>query len=198
MTDLARLKVSLTKHNAHKVARLLKDYPASQVFSRLDEVRAEAAQARKNLSVLPGDALPPVWSKAQALGPDAIDALVLIALVFSHHDLITAMSNASGRRGFAGKIERGRQLVGKAYTNFVRVIDQLGYSTKLEYEGVSFNLRGMFVIPGLGPVAGELLELKLLEAKWNKSNSLPQEATSLGFNNVFGVTASQLRQWKKL
>ena len=26
MTDLSRLKVSLTKHNSHKIARLLKDY----------------------------------------------------------------------------------------------------------------------------------------------------------------------------
>jgi hypothetical protein len=105
------------------------------------------------------------------------------------------MTNASKRRGFAGKIKRDRQLAGKAYTNFARVIDQLGYATKLEYEGVSFNLRGMFEIPGLGPLAGELLELKLLEANWNRSNALPEEVTRLGLEKVFGVAKVEFREW---
>ncbi len=113
MTDLGRLKVSLTKHNAHKVARLLKEYPASEVFDRLNEVHAEPAQARKNLSTLQGDVLPPVWADVQALGDDAIDALVLIAIIFSHRELIDAMSGASKRAGLAGRIERNRQLLGK-------------------------------------------------------------------------------------
>jgi hypothetical protein len=195
MTQLTRLTVSLTKHNAHKVARLLKDHPSTEVFERLPDVQAEAAQARKNLSVMAGDVLPPVWAKAQALGSDAIDALVLLAIVFSHHTLIEAMSTASERQGFSGRIVRDTQLSGKDYTNFVRVIDQLGYSTKLEYAGVSFNLKGMFEIPGLGPLVGELLELKLLQARWDRSNSLPEEATSLGFHKVFGISGKELRGW---
>lgn len=198
MTDLNRLKVSLTKHNAHKVARLLKDYPASEVFSRLDEVHAEAAQARKNLSTLTGDTLPPVWAKAQALGPDAVDALVLMAIIFSHRDLISAMSQASIRRSFSGRIERGNQLQGKAYTNFVRIIDQLGFATKLEHDGVSFSLKGMFRIPGLGALARELLELKLLEAKWNRNNRVPDEAARLQFHKVFGVSKDELKAWLSL
>jgi hypothetical protein len=198
MTDLNRLKVSLTKHNAHKVARLLKDYPAAEVFERLEEVHAEAAQARKNLSALPGDTPPPVWSKVKALGPDAIDALVLVAIIFSHRELIAAMVDASHRQGFSGRIERGKSLDGKAYTNFVRIIDQLGYATKLEYEGVAFNLKALFEISGLGILASELLELKLLEAKWTQSNSVAQEASRLGFHKVFGITAKELEGWLAL
>lgn len=198
MTDLSRLKVSLTKHNAHKIARLLKDYPAAEVFERLEEVRAEAAQARKNLSVLPGDALPPVWARAQALGPDAIDALVLAAIIFSHQDLIRAMSEASRRRGFSGRIERGNQLEGKAYTNFVRIIDQLGYATKLEPGGVTFNLKGMFGLSGLGALMHELLELKLVEAKWTRSNSVSAEAARLQFHRVFGITSKELKDWLEM
>jgi hypothetical protein len=198
MTDLNRLRVSLTKHNAHKVASLLREYPASEVFRRLEEVHAEAAQARKNLSVLPGDTLPPVWNKVQAVGPDAIDALVLVAIVFSHHDLITAMSKASGRSGLVGRIERDRQLSGKAYTNFVRIIDQLSYATRLEYKGVTFNLTEMFEIGGLGPLVGELLELKLLEANWDRSNSVAEEATRLGFHEVFGISAEEFVGWLSL
>jgi hypothetical protein len=195
MTDLNRLKVSLTKHNAHKVARLLKDYPASEVFDRLDDVRAEAAQARKNLSTLQGDVLPPVWSKVQTLGDDAVDALVFVAIIFSHRELINAMSSASQRSGLTGRIERNRQLSGKEYTNFVRIIDQLGYATKLEFDGVSFNLRGMFQIPGLGPLVGELLELKLAEAEWDRANDFPAEATRLGFQNVFGISNTDFAEW---
>lgn len=198
MTDLSRLKVSLTKHNAHKVARLLKEYKASEVFDRLDEVSAERAQARKNLSTLAGDALPPVWHKVQALGSDAIDALVLVAIIFSHEELILGMAEASDRQGFIGRIERGTQLAGKPYTNFARIIDQLGYATKLEYAGVTFNLKAMFDIPGLGPLVSELLELKLAEAKWDGSNSLASEVVALGFHKVFGVTADELKAWLAL
>jgi hypothetical protein len=195
MTDLSRLKVSLTKHNAHKVAQLLKEYEAADVFDKLDEVHAEAAQARKNLSTLPGDTLPPVWGKVKALGDDAIDALVLIAIIFSHTDLIGAMKVASRRRGFTGRIERGVQLNGKAYTNFVRVIDQLGYATRLEYAGVTFSLKGMFEIPGLAPLVRELLELKLLEAKWDHANTVAEECVAQGFERVFGVSADELKIW---
>lgn len=195
MTDLTRLRVSLTKHNAHKISRLLKDYPAAEVFNRLDEVEAEAAQARKNLSTLPNGTLPPVWSKVQLLGADAVNALVLLALIFSHQDLIRAMQNASQRQGFVGTIERGNQLKGKAYTNFVQWIDQLGYATVREYEGVTFNLKGMFGIPGFGAVVHDLLDLKLTAAKWDRTNSLPDEAVDLGFHEVFGVTPDELKKW---
>ena len=195
MTDLSRLKVSLTKHNAHKVARLLHDYEASDVFARLEEVHAEAAQARKNLSTLPGDVLPAVWEKVRALGPDAIDTLVLIAVIFSHRDLIRAISSASDRHGFSGRVDRDVQLTGKAYTNFVRIVDQLGYASKIEHRGVTFDFKRMFEIPGLGPLVGELLELKLAVAKWDRSNGLLREVTRLGFQEVFGVSAKELRGW---
>lgn len=195
MTDLARLKVSLTKHNAHKVALLLKDYDAADVFQRLDEVHAERAQARKNLSTLPGDVLPPVWAKVKVIGPDAIDALVLLAIIFSHNELIEAMQNASQRQGFSGRIERGRQLEGKAYTNFVQIIDSLGYATRREYDGVTFDLKGMFEIPGLAPLFRELLEMKLSEAQWDRSNTLAEEAVRLRLHQVFGVTPSEFTAW---
>jgi hypothetical protein len=136
-----------------------------------------------------------VWSKAKLLGEDAIDALVLIAIIFSHHELIEAMQGASRRNGFSGRIERGKQLKGKAYTNFVQIIDSLGYATRREYEGVTFNLKGIFEIPGLAPLVSELLGLKLVEAGWNSANAVPTEATRLGFHRVFGVTADELRDW---
>lgn len=195
MTDLSRLKVSLTKHNAHKIARLLKDYRADQVLDRLHEVHAEEAQAHKNLSVLPGNRVPEVWAKVKKLGNNAIDALVLVGIIFSHHELINAMINASERSGFSGRIERGKQLDAKAYTNFARVIDQLGFATKLDYPGVTFNLRAMFEIPGLGPLVGELLGHKLVAARWDHSGSIADEAVAKNFHRVFGITPKEVREW---
>lgn len=195
MTDLGRLKVSLTKHNAHKVARLLKSYDASEVFARLDEVHADVPQTRKNLSTLAGDVLPPVWAKVQTLGPDAIDALLLIAIIFSHNDLIQAMKEALDRQVFSGRIDRDGKLRGKAYTNVVRIIDQLGYASKVEKRAVTFNLTGMFEVPGLGPLVSELLQLKLEQAKWTGENDFFDEVADLGFHDVFGVTANELKAW---
>lgn len=195
MTDLSKLKVSLTKHNAHKIARLLKDQKADQILTRLHEVHAEEAQARKNLSALSENKVPGVWAKVKRLGDDAIDALVMMGIIFSHHKLISGMINASARSGFSGRIERGVQLDGKAYTNFARVIDQLGFATKLDYPGVTFNLRGMFEIPGLGPLVAELLSHKLRAAHWNQTGTVAEEAVTQNFHRVFGITAKELKGW---
>lgn len=195
MTDISRLKVSLTKHNAHKVASLLKKYRASQILDNLNEVHAEEAQALKNLSVQPGNKVPDVWAKAKKLGDNAVDALVLVGIIFSHHQLISAMVNASDRSEFSGRIERDKQLTAKAYTNFVQIIDQLGYATKRDYNGVSFNLRSMFEIPGLGPLVGELLGYKLAAANWDGKGTIADEAVAQDFHRVFGVTSKELKDW---
>jgi hypothetical protein len=178
------------------VAALLKQYPASEIFDRLDEVAADAGQARKTLSVFAGDALPPVWSKAQALGPDAVDALMLVALLFSHHALIRVMIDAEQRRGFSGQIARNQLQPVKAYTNLAQWIDQLGYATMHEVGGaVRFNLKRMFDMPGLGPLVAELLDLKLRQAGWDGRGSADREAARLGLHKVFGVTAAEFRKW---
>ena len=98
MTDLTRLKVSLTKHNAHKVAQLLKAFDADLVLSHLDEIKADLAQTRKNLSVTSDGSLPEVWRKVQRLGPQAIDGLMLLAIIFSHNTLIDAVISAPEMR----------------------------------------------------------------------------------------------------
>lgn len=195
MTEVSRLKVSLTKHNAHKISSLLKRYKASEVLDKLDEVHAEEIQARKNLSVQSGNKVPHVWTKAKKLGDNAIDALVLVGIIFSHHQLISAMINASSRSGFSGRIKRDKQLAGKAYTNFVQIIDQLGYATKRDYGGVSFSFRSMFEVPGLGPLVGELLGYKLSAAGWTGAGAVADEAVAQKFHKVFGITSKELKDW---
>lgn len=200
MTDLTLLTVSLTKHNAHKIASLLKLYPANQILYHLDEVAAEEAQARKNLSIQPLNVVPEVWAKAKKLGDNAIDSLVLVGIIFSHHDLIVAMINASARSGLSGRIQRDIQLSGKPYTNFVQIVDQLGYATKRNRNGVSFNLRTMFEIPGFGPLVCELLSHKLAAAGWKPQGIISRkmvadESVVQGFHRVFGVPSEEFKDW---
>jgi hypothetical protein len=168
------------------------------VLDRVFEVRAELAQTRKNLSAPTGRALPPVWGKAKALGDDAIDALLLVGIIFSHHELIRAMREAEARRGPDGRVPRGAVLSGKSYTNFVRIIDQLRYATQLEHSGVRFSLRGLFQITGLGPLVADLLALKLKEAGWDGRGRVATEAIRLGFAEVFGVPVAEFQAWLEL
>ena len=53
-SGLSKLRVSLTKHGAHKVATLLRAFPKDQVLDNTqgthDAIRIDRAQAVKNLS----------------------------------------------------------------------------------------------------------------------------------------------------
>src|SRR2546425_7603922 len=112
MTDLRKLNVSLTKHGAHKVAALLKKYEKDEVLNHLADsepgINIESAQAKKTLAANRAGTVPEVWAKAKQRGGEAIDALVLIAVMFSHHQLITTMQRSANRRPFVGRIERGK------------------------------------------------------------------------------------------
>lgn len=44
-------------------------------------------------------------------------------------------------------------------------------------------------------MVAELLELKLAEASWDRSNSLLDEVVRLKFQDVFGVTGDELKAW---
>jgi hypothetical protein len=133
MTDLKRLKVSLTKHGAHKIALLLKTYDKHEVLAHVADpnlkIDIDLAQARKILSANPEGVIPELWVKAKILGRDAINALVLIAIIFSHYKLISAMQNSVNKYPYSGTIRRigtGASDV-KVYTNLKGNLGELGY-----------------------------------------------------------------------
>jgi hypothetical protein len=199
MTDLSRLTVSLTKHGAHKLAILLPQYGASDVLDHLwgsvAGVKIEGAQARKNLST-EGDIVPAVWDKACLLGQDAVNALVLIGIIFSHHNLIRAMKrSAHATRPFRGTIVRGVHLRDKAYTNFAHILEELGYSTEHTDQKVSYDLEPIFGIKRLNLLVVELLELKLKAARWSRSNTVIDELLSHHFHEVFSISEEKFKSW---
>lgn len=199
MTDLRRLNVSLTKHGAHKIAMLLAKYDKDEVLKHLSDsepgVNIEFAQAKKTLSADSRGTVPDLWKSAQQRGSETINALVLLAIIFSHHELIDVMARAAQKRQFAGRILRGKGIEGKAYTNFAHIIEELGYSTEHTVDHIDYNLHKLFHIKRLYKLVTELLTLKLESAGWNKKNSVVDESISLGFHNVLSVTQLQFRNW---
>lgn len=198
MTNLAKLNVSLTKHGAHKIAVLLKKFDKDDLLANLrgkeSGVNIDTTQARKNLSVGPDGVVPVVWGAARGLGPEYIDALVFVAIIFSHKDLIDAMrSSKTGR--YIGTINRGIGLNGKAYTNFAHTIEELGFCTKHSVDKVSYDLSKLFSLAGLGPLVRSVLELKLQRAGWSGTNSLEEECTDLNLHEVLGIEPQELILW---
>lgn len=198
MIELSRLTVSLTKHGAHKIAALLKKYDKDDVLNRLEGVELginiELAQARKNLSVDGSGNVPDIWNKARAAGSESIYALVLIGILFSHHQLLAAFR--TGRTGaFCGTIKRGVTLDGKAFTNTAHIIEELGYSISHTHSDVSYNFSKLFEIPGLHHLALELIALKFRRAGWTKKTDLIDEIVNLKLNEVFAVSQDKLRNW---
>jgi hypothetical protein len=191
--------VSLTKHGAHKIALLLAKFDKDQVLNHLEGsvagINIERAQAKKNLSASNAGVVPGVWNKAKSKGQDSINALTLIAIIFSHIDLINAMKSAAGAEPFTGTIVRGRELDGKAFTNFAHTIEELGYSTEHSKNHVKYDLHPIFEVDGFNELAVELLELKLATARWSKTNSVIDELINLEFYKVFAVDEAKFRQW---
>jgi len=199
MTNLRKLTVSLTKHGAHKIATLLKNYDKDEVLNHLSGsvagVNIELAQAKKTLSANSRGAVPDVWKKAQVRGNETIDALVLVAIIFSPHKLISAMKGSTGRRPFAGTITRGKGLEGKAYTNFAHIVEELGYSTEHSADHVNYDLHKLFQISGLNKLVIEILTLKLESVGWDKKNSILDELSKHRLQDVFSVTEARFRNW---
>lgn len=199
MTDLRKLNVSLTKHGAHKIAALLKKYDKDEVLNHLSNsvpgINIEAAQARKTLSVTGRDKVPELWREAQLRGSETIDALVLLAITFSHHRLIDAMKGGAGKRPFSGTVKRGKHIDGKAYTNFACVVEELGYSTEHSKTHVNYDLHRLFQIKGFNSLVAQLLALKLESAGWEAQNELIDEVVGLGLHQVFATSKSQFRNW---
>ena len=201
MVNLNKLDVSLTKHGAHKLALLLLKYDKDRILDRLWDkepgINIDLAQAKKNLSASPRGVVPHIWNDVRALGHRSINALVLIGIVFSHHDLMRAM--ARGRTGpYRGTVKRGDVLDEKAYTNFAHTVHELGFSPRHTTEYVRYNLEPMFSIAGLGPLALDLLKLKLKTAGWDGLTDPIAEMVSHRFPESLAISPVQFRNWLRL
>lgn len=198
MTDLSALKVSLTKHGAHKVAQLLIAFPIDQVLNNTAgtyrDIRIDRAQAEKTLSADKSGNLPGLWEEARQLGYSEVEALVLVGIIFSHHELIEAMK--VGRAGpMQGTIQRGEVISGKAFTNMANNIEELGFTVTHAPEFVSYDLRPLLLNRALSSLVASLIGLKLANAGWTKEGSLVDECLRLGLNESVGMEQAEFQDW---
>jgi hypothetical protein len=198
MTDLSRLKVSLTKHGAHKAFHLLRDLNTSQVLASVwnkhDGIKIDLAQTRQNLSAFADGNLPGVWDRAKALSDDTLRQLVFLAIVFSHHKVIEAFQVGALSAG-TGEITRCDVLDTKAFTNIKNDIVELGFSTQHNASAVAYNLSELWKNSALGELAGQLLALKLQSAGWNTGGDVVDECVRLGFHQALAQGEDVFRLW---
>jgi len=196
-TDLQKLKVSLTKHGAHKLADLLVKYDRSKVLDHLDDVagdKIDEPQAKATLAVGTTGVVPELWSRARNQGKAAVRALVFLAIVFSHHRLISAM-RAGARSRYIGTIVRGAIVDDKEFTNFSREVQQLGFCTSHSKVAFEYDLSSIFTMPEFNKLVAALIERKLKHAGWTGDGNLADEAVNAGLHEVLAVSESQFRNW---
>lgn len=199
MTNLRQLNVSLTKFGAHKLAKLLRKYDGDEVLNHLwgseTGINIEAAQAKKTLSVGSNGEVPSLWTEVKPLGPKAIDALVLIAIIFSHHRLITTLQQSASRRSFRGSVVRDQPLDSKEFTNIASAFEDLGACSKRTLNHVDYDFRHIVKIKGLSPLVVDLFRLKLRAAGWTGKNNLIDELVALDLHRALAINESDFRAW---
>jgi hypothetical protein len=198
MIDLSRLRVSLTKHGAHKVAELIKNFSQDEILNNAWDkhkgIRINLAQTMKNLSVDLNGRVPSIWEEVKQLGDTEIENLVLIAIIFSHHELIKTMIEAQTKE-MRGTVERGKVIDGKAYTNFACILDELGFAKEHTVQHISYDLARLFSNRELPKFVRALLVLKLKAANWDGKSDLIEECLRLNLHKVFSVTPEFFKSW---
>lgn len=198
MTELERLSVSLTKHGAHKVARLLEHYNVNDVLDHtwdaFDGIKIDLPQARKILSALQDDKLPGFWDEAKKQGPASIRRLVILAIIFSHHQLIDIMKK-SARVSGRGKITKTQFSSGKVFSNLKNNFVELSFSETDDDEQFTFSLSDLWSDPAFAPLAIELFRHKLSAANWAGTNDIIDECVELGFHKALALSEAGFREW---
>jgi hypothetical protein len=197
MTHLGRLRVSLTKHGAHKISRLLKHLSADQVLHNtsgaVEGVNIDRTMAAVIMSQHPDGSLPLFWASAKASGGDVIDATVMLAISFSHHRLIAAL--VDGGNGTAtGTVSRQAFSTAKEFSNFKNDLIELGFSKSNSAQRVDYDFSPIFRDGRVAPIAAQIFAEKLKTAGW-KGNDVVEECIRQKFHSALSLTKAQFREW---
>jgi hypothetical protein len=171
MIETERLTVSLTKNGYLKIASLVKHFPRWQILENLDgthaNVRLVESQVANILSRDPvTDEIPAMWDEIKEYGELAIESFTLLAVMFSHHKLITLFRETSQGK-MRGCIQRG-DLTEKEYTNLIYAMSSLRLCKYVKgAESVNYNLSPLVANLNLaGSVVRKLIESKLGRCGW--------------------------------
>jgi hypothetical protein len=113
MPGLHELNVSLTKNGYFKVADVIEKHPRHEVLNNIRGtyvgINLDRAQIANMLSADSNTReLPEEWDEIRSYSKRAIDALVFISILFSHHTFITvfAKSMTAEMRGVLQREDR--------------------------------------------------------------------------------------------
>lgn len=195
MTNLSKLKVSLTKHGIHKLAKLIVLHRSADIMKNLwgqhPGIKIDGAQVSSVLSIDQQGNIPKLWDDIRILGEEDIQDIVFIAIIFSHFKLIETFQDAIQNNCV---INRGKVIDGKAFTNFAHTIDQFKYSVIHNTSYVSFDISRIYHKDYLVEYIKSVLELKLRHAGW-LGEDIIQESLNNDFNKVFGLSDTEYRNW---
>lgn len=143
---------------------------------------------------------PEVWDEVRALGNQAIEALVFISIIYSHHKFIEVFS-ASKLSEMRGCLRR-EDLGDKNYTNVVYPMSQQGMCPL--NRGASetyFDVSPLFRLE-IGPLVKKVIGYKLRKTGWKTpapddyfSRDFYEQCFYYGFHNVLGLSEEQFKQW---
>ena len=120
MPGLLELNVSLTKNGYFKVADVIAKHPHHEILNNIrgtyPGINLDRAQIAKMLSADPvTKELPEEWDEIRSYSKRAIDALVFLSILFSHHMFIAVLAKSMSAE-MRGVLHR-EDLGDKAYTN---------------------------------------------------------------------------------
>jgi len=195
-TTIDNLRVSLTKHGAHKIAYLIREFDKDEIIDNINgqfkDIRIEYGQTKKNLSIDDNNVAPDIWNEIKNYGDEDIYDLVFISITFSHTNLIRTLID-----GFNNGcvIKKGNIIGGKAFTNYAHTIEELGFAIEHTPDYVSFDISRIFYKFYLPKLVAELLRIKLLSIGWEENNTLIEECLRLGWNKAFGLSKEEFEKW---
>lgn len=194
--------VSLTKNGYFKLIRLINNYSSGEILDHLDEIKLDYTQARKMLAGSNSNVLPTVWDEIKSHDPEAISALLLFSIIFSHKDLILAFKKSTTSE-MQGEIKRS-EIDGKTYTNLAYALNEAGLAINFS-QGSSktqYDLSSIFLKNEIGPFAKTILKSHLTNMGWNDptedepfQRTFEEQIKNYEFNKVLGVTFEQFVEW---
>src|SRR5262249_2430436 len=143
--------------------------------------------------------LPEEWDEIRNYSRRAIDAFVFIAILFSHHTLITvfAKSRTAEMRGILQREDLGD----KAYTNLVYTMQTPGLCAYvLGAPAIDYNLTPLFKEISIGPLVKRILTRKLAKTGWKEpgpndpsTRTFYEQCFHFGFHHTLGVSERQFQ-----
>ncbi|KMZ43539.1 MULTISPECIES: hypothetical protein [Bacillales] len=205
---LEDLKVSLTKFGVIEVINIIKNGQLEEYLDGTYEAshKIDRPQINAALGITENDpsTVPVYWKEIDNF-PELIELFCLVAVIFSHHDLIKKFKE-SRSEAMRGVLHKDSFSDVKVFTNVRRLLLHSGAApvTAERSDNVPYDFSPLFANSNVGRLIKQLLLDRLKRINWNDTPSLDQrefyrsfieQCVFYGFHEVFSVTQDQLVRW---